>query len=264
MVGWLFGVEVEVSEECVEDNSMVVLTLEAREATWLHRRRSDRLDVVQTSKRVCQDGPPLIRPSLSNADFRQIAMTPRPGSTVPTKKTPAEGGRRQLIEDSKLLGGDMEHTHLVKGLDYAFLEKVRSEIFHKDESPRTNSSQIVITKLVQILKELREGTRRPRNTGKVESPQKECPPVVETKSGECIFDDCGEYDSTARGVVVAKKSRSYFDRPEEMKEAPVNLFKHLKDPRPVTAHSEQSNYAECYPAYVPFRIADITRLWMSW
>ncbi|KAM1090546.1 hypothetical protein FF1_018170 [Malus domestica] len=32
------------------------------------------------------------------------------------------------IEKSKYLGGDVEHTHLVKGLDYALLNKVRSEI----------------------------------------------------------------------------------------------------------------------------------------
>ncbi|GER41740.1 RED family protein [Striga asiatica] len=32
------------------------------------------------------------------------------------------------IEKSKYLGGDVEHTHLVKGLDYALLHKVRSEI----------------------------------------------------------------------------------------------------------------------------------------
>ncbi|XGW14962.1 hypothetical protein V3C99_000893 [Haemonchus contortus] len=36
--------------------------------------------------------------------------------------------RRQAIEESKYLGGDMEHTHLVKGLDYSLLNKVRSEI----------------------------------------------------------------------------------------------------------------------------------------
>ena len=27
--------------------------------------------------------------------------------------------RRQMIQESKFLGGDMEHTHLVKGLDFA-------------------------------------------------------------------------------------------------------------------------------------------------
>ena len=32
--------------------------------------------------------------------------------------------RRQAIQESKFLGGDMEHTHLVKGLDFALLQKV--------------------------------------------------------------------------------------------------------------------------------------------
>jgi hypothetical protein len=35
--------------------------------------------------------------------------------------------RRQIIEESKYLGGDLEHTHLVKGLDYALLQKVKAE-----------------------------------------------------------------------------------------------------------------------------------------
>lgn len=34
--------------------------------------------------------------------------------------------RKQVIQESKYLGGDMEHTHLVKGLDFALLEKVRT------------------------------------------------------------------------------------------------------------------------------------------
>ncbi|KAK9948162.1 hypothetical protein M0R45_003750 [Rubus argutus] len=37
------------------------------------------------------------------------------------------------IEKSKYLGGDLEHTHLVKGLDYALLTKVRSEIDKKPD-----------------------------------------------------------------------------------------------------------------------------------
>lgn len=35
--------------------------------------------------------------------------------------------RRQQIEESKYLGGDIEHTHLVKGLDFALLEKVKND-----------------------------------------------------------------------------------------------------------------------------------------
>ena len=41
--------------------------------------------------------------------------------------------RKQMIQESKFLGGDMEHTHLVKGLDYALLQKLRSEIEQNEE-----------------------------------------------------------------------------------------------------------------------------------
>uniref|UniRef100_A0A1X7SJ35 RED-like N-terminal domain-containing protein n=2 Tax=Amphimedon queenslandica TaxID=400682 RepID=A0A1X7SJ35_AMPQE len=37
--------------------------------------------------------------------------------------------RKQLIANSKYLGGDMEHTHLVKGLDYALLQKCKCSDF---------------------------------------------------------------------------------------------------------------------------------------
>ena len=42
--------------------------------------------------------------------------------------------RRQMIEESKFLGGDMQHTHLVKGLDYALLQKVKAEIQAEEAS----------------------------------------------------------------------------------------------------------------------------------
>jgi IK cytokine len=38
--------------------------------------------------------------------------------------------RKQMIEQSKFLGGDMAHTHLVRGLDYALLHKVKAELHH--------------------------------------------------------------------------------------------------------------------------------------
>jgi hypothetical protein len=37
------------------------------------------------------------------------------------------------IEESKFMGGDVEHTHLVKGLDFALLQKVRAEQAARDE-----------------------------------------------------------------------------------------------------------------------------------
>ncbi|KAK8950190.1 hypothetical protein KSP40_PGU001656 [Platanthera guangdongensis] len=42
------------------------------------------------------------------------------------------------IENSKYLGGDIEHTHLVKGLDYALLHKVRSEMDKQEDGEDGN------------------------------------------------------------------------------------------------------------------------------
>jgi hypothetical protein len=40
------------------------------------------------------------------------------------------------VEETRYLGGDVEHTHLVKGLDFALLQKVRSEQHsHAGERP---------------------------------------------------------------------------------------------------------------------------------
>eukprot|EP00922_Rhytidocystis_sp_ex-Travisia-forbesii_P043101 GHVS01064399.1.p1 GENE.GHVS01064399.1~~GHVS01064399.1.p1 ORF type:complete len:347 (+),score=76.37 GHVS01064399.1:168-1208(+) len=47
------------------------------------------------------------------------------------------------VEESKYLGGDVEHTHLVKGLDFALLNKVRSEIKTGDGGKEAVSSRAV-------------------------------------------------------------------------------------------------------------------------
>ena len=44
--------------------------------------------------------------------------------------------RKQAIQESKYLGGDMEHTHLVKGLDFSLLQKVRSEISTREREKK--------------------------------------------------------------------------------------------------------------------------------
>lgn len=54
-----------------------------------------------------------------------------PPGTVDIRSADAQ---KLSIEKSKYLGGDVEHTHLVKGLDYALLNKVRSEIDKKPDS----------------------------------------------------------------------------------------------------------------------------------
>lgn len=42
---------------------------------------------------------------------------------------------KQLYEQSKYLGGDVNHTHLVKGLDFALLKKVRTDLVNKKHVP---------------------------------------------------------------------------------------------------------------------------------
>ncbi|GFN97948.1 protein red-like [Plakobranchus ocellatus] len=51
--------------------------------------------------------------------------------------------RKQVIQASKYLGGDMEHTHLVKGLDFALLEKVRAEINSKEKEEEDMMEAVV-------------------------------------------------------------------------------------------------------------------------
>ena len=49
---------------------------------------------------------------------------------------------RREIEQSKYLGGDAKHTHLVKGLDFALLQKVRQEITTTDKEDEEKQSKL--------------------------------------------------------------------------------------------------------------------------
>ncbi|KAK2117945.1 hypothetical protein P7K49_004832 [Saguinus oedipus] len=62
----------------------------------------------------------------TTANYRVVSPTAEADKSAAEK-------RRQLIQESKFLGGDMEHTHLVKGLDFALLQKVRAEIASKEK-----------------------------------------------------------------------------------------------------------------------------------
>ena len=47
-----------------------------------------------------------------------------------------------ILQESKFLGGDMEHTHLVKGLDFALLQKVRSEIATRENEEEDEEEEV--------------------------------------------------------------------------------------------------------------------------
>jgi len=61
---------------------------------------------------------------------------------------------RVSITQSKYLGGDIEHTHLVKGLDFALLQKMRSELsaadaakLKKEEEERKRAAELALNEL---------------------------------------------------------------------------------------------------------------------
>ena len=86
----------------------------------------------------------------TTADYRAV------GPTAELDRTSAEK-RRQVIQESKFLGGDMAHTHLVKGLDYALLQKVRAEITSKEKDEEiletlTEKNKDADEKEVEIIK----------------------------------------------------------------------------------------------------------------
>merc|ERR1711899_619188 len=73
-----------------------------------------------------RDGGEGGRPDESSGAYRAVAPDVKGNFDAAER-------RRQMIQESKFLGGDMEHTHLVKGLDFALLQKVRSEIATREK-----------------------------------------------------------------------------------------------------------------------------------
>lgn len=57
--------------------------------------------------------------------------------------------RKKMIQESKFLGGDLLHTHLVKGLDFALLQKVRSEITHHEKIQEIEMEKIVEEQILE-------------------------------------------------------------------------------------------------------------------
>ncbi|KAM8704310.1 hypothetical protein ACLKA7_008850 [Drosophila subpalustris] len=93
----------------------------------------------------------------ANPDYTN-ASTPGHGSSTnayravaPDMKSGIDAAerRRRIIQESKFLGGDMKHTHLVKGLDYALLQKVRSELHSKEAEEEEIAAALAREKLAE-------------------------------------------------------------------------------------------------------------------
>merc|ERR1711874_389667 len=84
-------------------------------------------DRAQERREGGEGGLPPGSDDATSAGYRAVAPDMRQSHDAAER-------RRQMIQESKFLGGDMEHTHLVKGLDFALLQKVRSEIIHRENA----------------------------------------------------------------------------------------------------------------------------------
>lgn len=89
-----------------------------REAELAEKYRDRAKERRETDK----NGVPV--PASTTSNFRAVA----PDFNL----TDNADRRLKIIEESKYLGGDLEHTHLVKGLDYALLQKVKAELEKKE------------------------------------------------------------------------------------------------------------------------------------
>ncbi|CAH2263621.1 protein Red [Pararge aegeria] len=87
----------------------------------------------------------------SNTSSAYRAVAPDLKSGIDAKER-----RRQMIQESKYLGGDMEHTHLVKGLDYALLQKVRSEIQTREQEQEAEMERLVSEPVEEPIDEKKE------------------------------------------------------------------------------------------------------------
>lgn len=72
-----------------------------------------------------------------NPDYERNAMSGLPGTDDQLNPT-------MSVEETKYLGGDLEHTHLVKGLDYALLQKVGLTLMPKQNTPSSDVRRAVI------------------------------------------------------------------------------------------------------------------------
>jgi len=64
------------------------------------------------------------------------------------------------VDQSKYLGGDLEHTHLVKGLDFALLSKVRGELTKQQKADEAQQQRAERKKQQQKKREFETGMAR--------------------------------------------------------------------------------------------------------
>jgi len=113
------------------------------------RPRQDRTDNGKYRDRAKE------RRSGENPDYEDVeedALTTSFQSVAPPSEDAmsVEAERQRKIEQSKYLGGDMKHTHLVKGLDFALLNRVKEEIAAKEQAKKKEQKEAEVEEKVEV------------------------------------------------------------------------------------------------------------------
>lgn len=100
----------------------------------------------RSTQSVQQEQDPTTQKTVNDASYRDRALERRKGMIMSDGDglTETEIAAMQSLsyEESKLLGGDLGHTHLVKGLDYALLDRIRQEQQRREAAKVPNLERV--------------------------------------------------------------------------------------------------------------------------
>ncbi|GMT18563.1 hypothetical protein PFISCL1PPCAC_9860, partial [Pristionchus fissidentatus] len=125
--------------------------------------------------------------------------------------------RQQAIEESKYLGGDMEHTHLVKGLDYSLLHKVRAEITKTRQDEPIDEDEELEAALT---------TRKVERIDEKRGDEKQAESVLARNVQRILFKN----EPPLRNELFGKGRMAYVvELDDEMSDVPTTLLRSLHD-----------------------------------
>nr|WJH19539.1 Cytokine IK [Euglena gracilis] len=116
---------------------------------------------------------------------------------------------REQIEKSKYLGGDVKHTHLVRGLDFALLQKVRQEI--------------VLTE--KEMEELRRKEKAKEEKEREAQPQAEQPRPFQTLIGERLHDTLFGWQTRKVDAFLPGRTFYVIDFDENASDVPITQYR---------------------------------------
>eukprot|EP01104_Vermistella_antarctica_P017003 TRINITY_DN592_c0_g1_i1.p1 TRINITY_DN592_c0_g1~~TRINITY_DN592_c0_g1_i1.p1 ORF type:complete len:608 (-),score=186.77 TRINITY_DN592_c0_g1_i1:403-2226(-) len=133
----------KTGNEVKEENSAVDSVKKDKQSSAAAAKKAERSakyrQKLQERKEAAEEAP-VYR---DRAKERREAETKGPGGTSLSALHGGGGGedvdvlKKLSVEQTKYLGGDVEHTHLVKGLDYQLLAKVKANIRMDEDEVET-------------------------------------------------------------------------------------------------------------------------------